>query len=108
MGSISRPDRVSARQLLGRIADPSQSDVDAELRSAIVIHLIAERPEGASVGELAALTLGGRKPTEEVGRVAAAVSRLEQEGEVTWDGSKVFPVIHRPDEPQDVGGGNGI
>ena len=65
---------------------------DAELRSAICIYLIAERRDGATVGEIARVTLGGRSPTEEVPRVSKAVSRLLREDEVRMEGKRVCPV----------------
>lgn len=108
MASSRGPGKVSAEQFLRRVADPSQGDVDAELCSAIMVYLIAERQEGASIGELSALTLRGRKPTEEVEQVSAAVSRLEQEGEVTTDGRLVVPVLQPSREDHDAGGRNGV
>lgn len=74
-------------------AGNSGGDTDGELRSGICIYLIAERPEGATIGELAQLTLGGLEPTEEVGRVSKAVSELVHAGEVTMEGGKVRPVV---------------
>ena len=72
----------------------SQGDTDAELGSAICIYLIAERPDGATIGELAQLTLGGRTPTEEVIHVSAAVSELVRAGLVTLEiEGKVLPVV---------------
>lgn len=64
---------------------------DAELQSAICIYLIAERREGATIGELAQLKLGGRPPSKEVSRVSAAVSTLVREGEVRMEGELVVP-----------------
>lgn len=101
---MTQPGRVSAKKITGAASSPVGGDTDAELRSAIVIYLIAERPNGASIGELSALTLAGRKPTEEVEHVSAAVSRLEQQGEVTTDGRLVIPVMHSPDEIGEVAG----
>jgi hypothetical protein len=100
---MTQPARVTAK-IAGKTASSPESDSDAELRSAIVIYLIAERPDGASIGELSALTLDGRKPTEEVERVSAAVSRLEQEGEATTDGRMVIPVMHSHEEIGEAGG----
>lgn len=57
-------------------------DGDPELRSAIGVYLIGERPEGATIGDLARLKLGGRTPAEEVDCVSRAVSQLVQAGEV--------------------------
>lgn len=65
-------------------------EVDLELCSAICIYLIAEQRDGATIGELARLELGGLPPTEEVARVSEAVSRLVQEGEAWMQGEKVF------------------
>lgn len=66
---------------------------DIELRSAICIYLIAERQGGATVGEIARLTLGGRSPSEEVPRVSKAVSQLLQEDHVWLEGEKVCPIL---------------
>jgi hypothetical protein len=67
---------------MGKSAVQSPGDTDAELRSAICIYLIAERREGATIGELARLKLGGNPATEEVPRVSKAVSALVEEGEI--------------------------
>ena len=76
---------------------------DSDLRGSILVYLIAERPEGATIGHISALGLGGREPTDEVARVAAAVSRLEQDGEVTMmDGKHVIPVRSEMTEPGGV------
>jgi hypothetical protein len=74
-------------------ADAQQGDIEAELRSAICICLIAERRDGATIGELAQLTLGGRTPSEEVTHISTAVSELVQAGEVTMEEGKVLPVV---------------
>jgi len=66
-------------------------DADAELRSAICVYLIGECPDGATVGELAQLQLGGRLPSDEVKRVSGAVSQLVRDGEVKLEGEKVVP-----------------
>jgi hypothetical protein len=68
-------------------------DPDVELRTAISIYLIAERPDGATLGEIARLGLGGETPIVEVPRVSRAVMRLRREGEVTMEGEKVCPAI---------------
>jgi hypothetical protein len=72
------------------------------LRSAISIYLIAEHQEGATIGELARLELGGHPATEEVPRVSKAVSELVDEGEVKMKEERVCPLI----DPS-KGGGNG-
>jgi hypothetical protein len=74
-------------------------DPEAELRSAICIYLIAERPSGATVGEIARLGLGGERPIVEVPRVSRAVTQLQQEGEVVREGEKVCPVAADDDVP---------
>lgn len=71
----------------------AQRDTAATLRSAICIYLIAERRDGATIGELARLALGGRSATDEVARVSKAVSQLVQDGEVTMEGDRVCPVV---------------
>jgi hypothetical protein len=72
----------------------SQGDMDAELRSAICIFLIAERREGATIGELAScLELGGHPATHEVPRVSKAVSELIHEGEVMMAKERVRSVM---------------
>jgi hypothetical protein len=71
----------------------SPKDTDAELRSAICIYLIAERREGATIGELARLELGGQPAIEEVPRVSIAVSELVHEGEVMVEEKRVCPVM---------------
>lgn len=63
----------------------------AELGSAICIYLVGERRGGATIAELARLSLGGRTPSEEVPRVSNAVSQLDQAGDVTMEGSMVYP-----------------
>jgi len=63
------------------------------LRSAISIYLIAERRDGATVGEIARLRLGGETPIAELPRVTRAVTRLAREGEVRMEGEKVCPVL---------------
>jgi hypothetical protein len=68
-------------------------DPDVELRSAISIYLIAERRDGATIAELARLTLGGRSPVVEMPLVSRAVTRLLREGEATMEGEKVCPVV---------------
>lgn len=73
-------------------AGNSDGDTDAELRSGICIYLIAERPEGATIRELAKLTLGGLSPTLEIARVSKAVSELVQAREVVVEGGKVCPI----------------
>lgn len=70
----------------------SQKEADAELSSAICIYLIAERPDGATIGELSQLTLGGRSPSEEVTHISTAVSELVRAGLVTMEEEgKVLP-----------------
>lgn len=71
----------------------SPGDTDAELRSAICIYLIAERREGATIGELARLELGGHPAKQEVPRVSKAVSELVHEGEVMMERERVRPVM---------------
>ena len=74
-------------------AAKANEDPDVALRSAICIYLIAERHGGATIGEIARLTLGGRSTREEIPRVSEAVSQLLREGEVTMEGEKVCPVV---------------
>jgi hypothetical protein len=71
----------------------SPGDADSVLRSAICIYLIAERREGATIGELARLELTGHPATHEVARVSKAVSELVHEGEVEMDNERVRPVM---------------
>lgn len=66
-----------------------QGAADSEVRSAICVYLIGELPEGATIGELARLALGGRAPAEEVDHVSKAVPHLMHEGEVTTEGERV-------------------
>jgi len=75
-----------------RLGANSDGDADGELRSDICVYLIAERPEGATVQELAKLTMGGLSPILEITRVSRAVSELIQVGEVMMEGGKVCPV----------------
>jgi hypothetical protein len=70
----------------------SQGDLDAELRSAICIYLVGECRDGATIGALAQLTLGGRTPTEEVEHVSEAVSGLVHAG-LVMEGKTVYPVV---------------
>jgi hypothetical protein len=65
---------------------------DVALRSAICIYLIAEQRGGATIADIARLTLGGLSVLEEVPRVSDAVSQLERQGEVWMKGGKVCPV----------------
>ena len=74
-------------------AAQSAPDTDTELRSAICIYLIAERRDGATIGELASLELGGHPASEEVPRVSRAVSELVHEGEVEMEGKRVCPQL---------------
>lgn len=69
-----------------------QHDTDAELRSAICVYLIGERPESATIGELARPALGGRPPAEEIDSVSRAESQLVHKGEVTTEGERVVLV----------------
>ena len=71
----------------------SNGDPEVDLRSAICVYLIAERRDGATIGEMALLTLGGGPPIDEVLRVSSAVSELEQQGEVMVKGGKVCPIV---------------
>ncbi len=71
----------------------TDGDSDAEMRSAICIYLNFEHRGGATISELAQLTLGGNTPADEIGRVSSAVSQLVQAGEVTMDGNLVRPVV---------------
>ena len=71
--------------------EAQQLGEDAELQSAICIYLIGERPEGATIGELAQLRLGGKRPSKEVSRVSGAVSQLVRQGEVKMEGKRVVP-----------------
>ena len=64
----------------------------SDLRAAILIYLIAERPDGATVGHLAQLGLAGRSEAQEIEPVSAAVSELVGEGQVTIRGKVVVPV----------------
>ena len=79
---------------MGTQRNTVETDADTEigLRSAICIYLIAECREGATIGELARLSLSGRAPSEEVGRVSKAVSQLVEEGEVKLLGERVVPM----------------
>lgn len=72
---------------------PSQRDAHVELRSAVSIYLIAERREGATIGQLARMGLGGQSPVVELPRVARAASELLQEGLVRVEGDTVCPVL---------------
>lgn len=76
----------------GSVDDVKGDHSETGLRSAICVYLIAERPDGATVNELAHLQLGGRLPAEEVARVTEAVSQLVHQGEVAMAGEKVVPV----------------
>lgn len=73
-------------------AGKAGGDTDGELQSGICIYLIAERPEGATIRDLADLRLGGLSPTVEIIRVSEAVSVLVDAGLVKMEGSKVCPV----------------
>lgn len=73
----------------GRSGTDTRSGV--QLRSAICVYLFGERQGGATVGEIARLTLDGLSPSEEVPRVSDAVSQLLREGKVRMEGEKVCP-----------------
>lgn len=100
---MSKPGEVTAEKstgrgakhfgpkVMGRKAAEVSRDSDAELRSAICVYLIGECADGATVGELARLRLGGQLPSVEVKRVSEAVSNLVQEGQVKMEGEKVVP-----------------
>ena len=62
-----------------------------ELPVAICIYLIAERPKGATIGEIARLQLGGQSVAVEVSRVPDAVTQLVELGEVRFEEEKVVP-----------------
>ncbi|MBS1861855.1 MAG: hypothetical protein JSS68_09100 [Actinobacteria bacterium] len=70
-----------------------KEELDVALCSAISIYLIAERPRGATVGEIARLALGGRTLNDEVPQVSRAVSQLLREDLVVLKGGKVCPVL---------------
>jgi hypothetical protein len=74
-----------------RKAAVTSRDAHAEMRSAICVYLIGECREGATVGELARLRLGGQLPSDEVDPVSEAVSQLVHEGQVKLEGEKVVP-----------------
>ena len=70
----------------------ANGDPDVELRSAISIYLIAERRDGATIGQLARLGLGGQTPVVELPRVSRAASELLREELVTIEGDLICPV----------------